>query len=69
MKFRAAVLSLSPKAVSTTAETYPMFIFVEGKSHEEGGTNTPTNNITYIQRKNERRRVDTSNSLDEFVLL
>ncbi|XP_070778767.1 cysteine protease atg4da-like isoform X2 [Enoplosus armatus] len=61
------------EAVSTSAETYPMFIFSEGKSQveeeEEVGSNTPTNIVTYIQRKNDRRRVDTSNSLDEFVLL
>ncbi|XP_073351316.1 cysteine protease atg4da-like [Pagrus major] len=59
------------EALSTSAETYPMFIFSEGKSQEEEekGGNTPPNNITYIQRKNERKRVDTSNSMDEFVLL
>ncbi|KAM9346171.1 cysteine protease atg4da-like [Symphorus nematophorus] len=57
------------EAVCTSAETYPMFIFVEGKSQEEEGSNTPSNNITYIQRKNEWRRVNTSNSMDEFVLL
>ncbi|XP_074511716.1 cysteine protease atg4da-like isoform X1 [Sebastes fasciatus] len=59
------------EALSTSAQTYPMFIFAEGKSQEEEeGTNTPTNNITYIQRKSERRRADTScSSMDEFVLL
>ncbi|XP_042247856.1 cysteine protease ATG4D-like [Thunnus maccoyii] len=57
------------EAVSTSAETYPMFIFAEGHSQEEEGSNTPTNKFTYIQRKNERKRVDTCNSLDEFVLL
>ncbi|XP_036945705.1 cysteine protease ATG4D-like [Acanthopagrus latus] len=58
------------EALSTSAETYPMFIFSEGKSQEEEkGGNTPPNNITFIQRKNERKRVDTSNSMDEFVLL
>lgn len=47
-----------------------MFIFAEGHSQEEEeGDKTPTNSITYIQRKNERKRIDTSNSLDEFVLL
>ncbi|KAM7372419.1 hypothetical protein PAMP_009586 [Pampus punctatissimus] len=56
------------EAVSTSAEMYPMFIFAEGHGQEEKGSNTPTNNITYIQRK-ERERVDTSNSFDEFVLL
>ncbi|TMS15655.1 Cysteine protease ATG4D [Larimichthys crocea] len=62
------------EVVSTSAETYPMFIFSEGKSQSDERSNTPTNNITYIQRKkeskkNERRRVDTSSSMDEFVLL
>uniref|UniRef100_A0A671YKK0 Cysteine protease n=1 Tax=Sparus aurata TaxID=8175 RepID=A0A671YKK0_SPAAU len=58
------------EALSTSAETYPMFIFSDGKSQEEEkGGYTPPNNITYIQRKNERKRVDTSNSMDEFVLL
>ncbi|XP_059204972.1 cysteine protease atg4da-like [Centropristis striata] len=58
------------EALSTSAQTYPMFIFAEGKSQkEEEGTSKPTNNITYIQRKSERRRVDTSSSMDEFVLL
>ncbi|XP_037331329.2 cysteine protease atg4da-like [Pungitius pungitius] len=59
------------EALSISAETYPMFIFAEGKGQEEEreGTNVVQNNIAYIQRKNERRRVDTSNSMDEFVLL
>lgn len=59
------------EALTASAETYPMFIFVEGKSQEdkEEGSKPPTNNITYIQRKTERKRVDTSNSMDEFVLL
>ncbi|XP_023287462.1 cysteine protease ATG4D-like [Seriola lalandi dorsalis] len=57
------------EALSTSAQTYPMFIFAEGHSQEEEQSNTPTNNITYIQRKSDRRRVDTSNSMDEFVLL
>ncbi|XP_054614722.1 cysteine protease atg4da-like [Dunckerocampus dactyliophorus] len=57
------------EAVSTAAEMYPMFIFSEGHSQEEGESNTPTNNLTYIKRKNERRRVNTCNSMDEFVLL
>ncbi|XP_031726641.1 cysteine protease ATG4D-like [Anarrhichthys ocellatus] len=56
------------EALSISAETYPMFIFAEGKSQEEEGTYTPPN-ITYIQRQNERRSVDTSSSMDEFVLL
>ncbi|KAG7216162.1 hypothetical protein INR49_029010 [Caranx melampygus] len=57
------------EALSTSAQTYPMFIFAEGHSQEEERSTTLTQNITYIQRKSERRRVDTSNSLDEFVLL
>lgn len=63
---RAAV----SEALSTSAETYPMFIFAEGKSQEEEeGRRTPTNDVTYIQRTNEWQRADTSSSLDEFVLL
>lgn len=59
-----------PQALSTTSGTYPMFIFAEGKrQEEEQGTAAPVNDITYIQRKSERRRVDTCNSMDEFVLL
>ncbi|XP_076608810.1 cysteine protease atg4da-like [Chaetodon auriga] len=58
------------EALSTSAETYPIFIFAEGKSQEEEqGGHPPTSNITYIQRNSELRRVDTSNSMDEFVLL
>ncbi|KAK9535571.1 hypothetical protein VZT92_007946 [Zoarces viviparus] len=57
------------EALSISAETYPMFIFAEGKSQDEEGTYTPPNNIAYIQRKKERRSVDTSSSMDEFVLL
>ncbi|XP_026179835.1 cysteine protease ATG4D-like [Mastacembelus armatus] len=56
------------EALSTSADTYPMFIFAEGQSHEQVGGTRPTG-VTYIQRKNERKRVDTSSSLDEFVLL
>ncbi|XP_069005513.1 cysteine protease atg4da-like [Embiotoca jacksoni] len=59
------------EALSTSGGTYPMFIFSEAESQEEeeGGSNTPTNSTIYIQRKNELRRVDTCNSMDEFVLL
>ncbi|XP_057717652.1 cysteine protease atg4da-like isoform X1 [Corythoichthys intestinalis] len=57
------------EAVSTSAETYPMFIFVEGHSRmEEEESRSPTN-ITYILRNNELQRVNTSDSMDEFVLL
>nr|XP_020478660.1 cysteine protease ATG4D-like isoform X2 [Monopterus albus] len=57
------------KALSTSADMYPMFIFAEGHSREEEGDDIPTNNFTYIQRKHERKRVNTSSSTDEFVLL
>ncbi|XP_034396337.1 cysteine protease ATG4D-like [Cyclopterus lumpus] len=57
------------EALSISAETYPMFIFAEGKCQEEERTNTPPYNIAYIQRNNEMRRVNTRNSMDEFVLL
>ncbi|KAM3598207.1 uncharacterized protein V6R79_015056 [Siganus canaliculatus] len=60
------------QALSTSTGTYPMFIFSDGASRrdevEQGGSG-PSNNVAYIQRKSERRRVDTSSSLDEFVLL
>jgi len=50
-----------------------MFIFAEGKSQEgeeeEEGTNTPPNNMAYIQRNNDLKRGNTRNSMDEFVLL
>lgn len=58
------------EALSTSAETYPMFIFAEGgrraEEEEWEGSRPPTDNITYIQRQAERRRVD---STDEFVVL
>nr|XP_057906038.1 cysteine protease atg4da-like isoform X2 [Doryrhamphus excisus] len=57
------------EALSTAVDTYPMFIFSEGHSQEEEESDPPTNNLTYIKRKNQRRRVDTCNSMDEFVLL
>ncbi|XP_068434682.1 cysteine protease atg4da-like [Clinocottus analis] len=58
------------EALCVSAETYPMFIFAEGKSQEEEeGANTPSNNIAYIQRKSQLKRVHTRNSMDEFVLL
>lgn len=58
-----------PQVLSTSGGTYPMFIFSEGRSREDDGSEAPTNSITYIQRKKERKRVDTSGSMDEFVLL
>ncbi|XP_074551856.1 cysteine protease atg4da-like [Halichoeres trimaculatus] len=57
------------EALSTSAETYPMFIFVEGRSPSEEEARKLSTNITYIQRKSERRKVVTSSSMDEFVLL
>ncbi|XP_026204625.1 cysteine protease ATG4D-like isoform X2 [Anabas testudineus] len=57
------------EVLSMSAQTYPMFIFAEGPGREEQGSDTPTNSIAYIQRKKERKRVDTSGSMDEFVLL
>ncbi|XP_061702957.1 cysteine protease atg4da-like isoform X2 [Syngnathoides biaculeatus] len=61
------------EAVSTSAETYPMFIFVEGHSRgeeeEEEESKRRTSNITYVQRKRDLQRTNTSNSMDEFVLL
>uniref|UniRef100_A0A3Q3DAU5 Cysteine protease n=1 Tax=Hippocampus comes TaxID=109280 RepID=A0A3Q3DAU5_HIPCM len=57
-------------AVSTSAEMYPMFAFAEGHHRvEEEEHKSPATNITYIQRKTELRRVDTNDSMDEFVLL
>lgn len=46
-----------------------MFIFAEGHSRGDEGSAAPANGVAYIQRKKERQRVDTSSSLDEFVLL
>ncbi|XP_029946441.1 cysteine protease ATG4D-like [Salarias fasciatus] len=60
------------EALSTSAATYPMFIFAEGERRveQEGwGSTAPTDNLAYIQRKAELRRVDTSDSMDEFVVL
>ncbi|KAK2833877.1 hypothetical protein Q5P01_017766 [Channa striata] len=55
------------EAVSTSAETYPMFIFAEGRVRDdEERSDAPGHDIAYIQRK---KRADTSSSMDEFVLL
>ncbi|KAF3700573.1 Cysteine protease ATG4D [Channa argus] len=55
------------EALSTSAESYPMFIFAEGCIQEEKErSDTPRHNITHIQRK---KRANTSSSMDEFVLL
>ncbi|XP_056143972.1 cysteine protease atg4da-like [Lampris incognitus] len=57
-------------ALSTSAEHYPMFTFVEGQSQEEEErSSAPMNNVTYVMRKDRRRGADRSNSIDEFVLL
>nr|XP_046271391.1 cysteine protease ATG4D-like [Scatophagus argus] len=57
------------EALSTSTDTYPMFIFSKGKSQDEEGSSGPTNNIAFIKRKDELSRVNTDNSMDEFVLL
>ncbi|XP_034045779.1 cysteine protease ATG4D-like isoform X1 [Thalassophryne amazonica] len=56
------------EVVSTSADVYPIFIFAEGHGRYEEET-LPTNNITYIQRKNEKRKTKPRNSFDEFVML
>ncbi|XP_063326552.1 cysteine protease atg4da-like isoform X2 [Pelmatolapia mariae] len=68
MEFESLCASVN-EAVSASAETYPMFIFEEGKTREEARANTPTHSVTFLQRKTQLGRVDTSNSMDEFVLL
>ncbi|KAF3846851.1 hypothetical protein F7725_003929 [Dissostichus mawsoni] len=58
------------EALSTSASTYPIFIFAEGRSQEEEErSNMPTHNMAYIQRNKGMKSVNTSNSMDEFVLL
>ncbi|XP_034750463.1 cysteine protease ATG4D-like [Etheostoma cragini] len=64
-----ALCTAVTEALSTSAETYPMFIFAEGKRQVEEPADAATNNTAYIQRKTARRRVDTCSSMDEFVLL
>ncbi|XP_072224447.1 cysteine protease atg4da-like [Leuresthes tenuis] len=56
------------EAVSTSAETYPMFIFSKGECLEDE-SHTPANSLTYLKRNSELRRATTRNSMDEFVLL
>ncbi|XP_047427583.1 cysteine protease atg4da [Mugil cephalus] len=57
------------EALSTSAGTYPMFIFSEGGSQEDQGIGRPNNTTTFLQRKDELRRADTSDSMEEFVLI
>ncbi|XP_006805146.1 cysteine protease ATG4D-like isoform X1 [Neolamprologus brichardi] len=68
MEFESLCTSVN-EAVSASAETYPMFIFEEGKTREEARANTPTHSVTFLQRKTQLGRVDTNSSMDEFVLL
>lgn len=60
-----------PKALSSSAEKYPMFVFEKGKGREEEveGSSAPTN-IAFIQRNLRlTSQDDADNSMDEFVLL
>ncbi|KAM9393352.1 cysteine protease atg4da-like [Pholidichthys leucotaenia] len=57
------------EALSTSAEMYPMFIFAKENSREEAVFSTPSNTVNLIHKKTELGRVDTSISMDEFVLL
>ncbi|XP_015234827.1 PREDICTED: cysteine protease ATG4D-like [Cyprinodon variegatus] len=57
------------EAVSTSAETYPMFIFSEEKQRDMEEEMIPhTHNLAYIQRDNELND-EENNSMDEFVLI
>uniref|UniRef100_A0A3B4B3V4 Cysteine protease n=1 Tax=Periophthalmus magnuspinnatus TaxID=409849 RepID=A0A3B4B3V4_9GOBI len=56
------------EALLTSTDTYPMFIFEEGPGPQEE-TGSMSTNLTYIQRKSQRKRVSTTSSMDEFVLL
>lgn len=60
------------EALSTSTDSYPMFIFEEGPSPQEEVSSEPTN-LTYIDRKSQKRgqrkRLVTNSSMDEFVLL
>lgn len=61
------------EALSTSTDTYPMFIFEEGPSPQEEESSSVPTNLTYIDRKSQkqsqRKRQVTSSSMDEFVLL
>ncbi|XP_072299629.1 cysteine protease atg4da [Eucyclogobius newberryi] len=56
------------EALFTSKDTYPIFIFEEGPGPQEE-TITVSTDLTYIQRKSQRKRLLTSSSMDEFVLL
>lgn len=61
------------EALSTSTDTYPMFIFEEGPSPQEKESSSVPTTLTYIDRKSQkqsqRKRQVTSSSMDEFVLL
>lgn len=62
-----------PKALSASAEKYPMFVFEKGKGRgedeDEDSSGAPTN-FTYIQRNLKLTSQDNADdSLDEFVLI
>lgn len=57
-------------AFSGSTQKYPMFSFVEGGGPDlDEGSMTPSDSVTHILSKERLRRTDTSNSMDEFVLL
>lgn len=62
-------LFLPSQALATSAETYPMFTFAEGKSQDEEESDASTNDVTHIERKQDQRKVNANNSMEEFVLL
>ncbi|XP_028310199.1 cysteine protease ATG4D-like [Gouania willdenowi] len=57
------------EALSMSAPTYPMFIFSDGESEELWSSSTLASNVTYIQRETALQRVNTNDSMDEFVVL
>lgn len=57
-------------AFSGSTQKYPMFSFVDGGSPDlDEGSMTSSDSVTHILSKGRLRRTDTSNSMDEFVLL
>ncbi|KAM6957107.1 cysteine protease atg4da-like [Aplochiton taeniatus] len=57
-------------AFSGSTQKYPMFSFVDGGGPDlEEGSMTHSDSVTHILSKERLRRTDTSNSMDEFVLL